>query len=238
MQRCKVVQVLQLLRVGHIKTSSLVLGSTTQPFRNSCVTSSLALRAALSSLTVWRSITEMYYKLCAGRLKSGCFPGRDGWRKDAIRLQIIFGNVGSNLTCLWTDSQDISASAASAVTVLLLTISIKRHSYLYVKYEAILLVSLASHKDFKVFNFGARNYSIWTRGWNYMETFSLPDVSIRISTNIHLSALVVAASWPEGSVVHYIQNGLIIYQIIIMLCCRRLLTMIKTIISLKNSLLR
>lgn len=182
MQRCKVVQVLQLLRVGHIKTSSLVLGSTTQPFRNSCVTSSLALRAALSSLTVWRSITEMYYKLCAGRLKSGCFPGRDGWRKDAIRLQIIFGNVGSNLTCLWTDSQDISASAASVVTVLLLTISIKRHSYLYVKYEAILLVSLASHKDFKVFNFGARNYSIWTKGWNYMETFSLPDVSIRICT--------------------------------------------------------
>lgn len=182
MQRCKVVQVLQLLRVGHIKTSSLVLGSTTQPFRNSCVTSSLALRAALSSLTVWRSITEMYYKLCAGRLKSGCFPGRDGWRKDAIRLQIIFGNVGSNLTCLLTDSQDISASAASVVTVLLLTISIKRHSYLYVKYEATLLVSLASHKDFKVFNFGARNYSIWTRGWNYMETFSLPDVSIRICT--------------------------------------------------------
>lgn len=182
MQRCKVVQVLQLLRVGHIKTSSLVLGSTTQPFRNSCVTSSLALRAALSSLTVWRSITEMYYKLCAGRLKSGCFPGRDGWRKDAIRLQIIFGNVGSNLTCLWTDSQDISASAASVVTVLLLTISVKRHSYLYVKYEAILLASLASHKDFKVFNFGARNYSIWTKGWNYMETFSLPDVSIRICT--------------------------------------------------------
>lgn len=170
MQRCKVVQVLQLLRVGHIKTSSLVLGSTTQPFRNSCVTSSLALRAALSSLTVWRSITEMYYKLCAGRLKSGCFPGRDGWIKDAIRLQIIFGNVGSNVTCLWTDSQDISASAASVVTVL--TISIKRHSYLYVKYEAILLVSLASHKDFNydyfhlVFNFGAKTDSNWTRRWN------------------------------------------------------------------------